>query len=302
MTFTVMQQELADRLGLDYTVSANATRLKRWLNIIQQDMASRWDFSWLRDRCIVQTVVEKTAGTVAIVDGSATVTGTSTAFASTDKRSFIQFEGETNWYEVTFVASQVLTISPAYEGTSNALSTYTLRKVFYDLPSDLFQVFDVRQSNMPAKLECLGEWTLDLNQPDITTVSEPTGYYISRLNPDTAATSAKVYQIGFFPIPDAIYNIEIRYEKIATDLSADADIALIPVPYHNVMVDGAEWLGRKFVNSPKEGECKQAYEYAIKQMVERDNENNDYFPVLQASDAQPTSRFQPFPSTFEQPQ
>ena len=44
-TFLVMQQELADRLNIDQTVAANATRLKRWLNLIQQDITSRYPFA-----------------------------------------------------------------------------------------------------------------------------------------------------------------------------------------------------------------------------------------------------------------
>lgn len=300
-TFLVLQQELADRLNLDQTVTANGTRLKRWLNLIQQDIASRAPFEWLFSRTYVQTQADKTDGTVAVSNGGTTVTGTSTAFVAGDKRSFIQLEGDTNWYEVTVVASQVLTITPAFAGTTLTAGTYTLRKVYYDLPSDLFSVFDARQSNTPLKLTALGVWTVDSYQPDINMVGMPTGYYMFRNNPDTAATAAKVRQMAFFPAPDSIYNIEVRYFLEQADLSADTDIPFLPLPYQALMVDGAEWLGSKFLNSSNQENLKKAYEFGIGQLLDKENAHGDWMPVLGSTDTQRNTRFLPFPTTYEQP-
>lgn len=237
-----------------------------------------------------------------MTNGGTTVTGTSTAFVAGDKRSFIQLQGDTNWYEVTVVASQVLTITPAFAGTTLTAGTYTLRKTYYDLPSDLFSVFDARQSNTPLKLTALGVWTIDTYQPDINTVGMPTAYYLFRNNPDTAATGAKQRQAVFFPSPDSIYNIEFRYFLEQADLTADSDIPFLPVPYHTLMVDGAEWLGSKFLNDPEEDSLKKAYEFGISQVLEKENAFGDWMPVLGSTDTQNTSRFLPFPTTFEQPQ
>lgn len=300
-TFLVLQQELADRLNIDQTVTANGTRLKRWLNFIQNDIASRYPFEWLYARTMVQTVADKTAGTVAVTNGATSVVGTSTAFAAGDKRKFIQLEGDTNWYEVTAVASQTLTIDPAFAGATLTAGTYKLRQVYYNLPTNLFQVFDVRQANTPLKLTQLGIWTLDQFQPDIQTTAPPSGYHLFRDDPDTAATSAKQRQISFFPSPDDEYNMEIRYIYQLTDLSADGDIPILPVPYHSVMLDGAEWLGAKFLNDSKEPQLKQAYEFSIQKLIDKENALGDWLPVVGMGDQDRGSRFLPFPSTFEQP-
>lgn len=194
-----------------------------------------------------------------------------------------------------------MTFNPAFAGTTNTTSTYTLRQVYYDLPTDCFQVFDVRQSSTPLKLSNLGVWTLDLYQPDIQTVAAPTGYILFRQDPDIATTAAKQTQISFFPIPDAQYSIEVRYAKELSDLSADGDIPNLPVPYHTVMVDGAEWLGAKFLNDQREPQLKQAYEFSLQKMIEMESSHADYFPVLASSDQEATSRYLPFPTTYEQP-
>lgn len=301
-TFLVLQQELADRLNIDQTVAANATRLKRWLNFAAQDIASRYPFDWLYSRTFIQTQADKTAGTIALANGATAVTGTGTAFVAGDKRSFIQFEGDTNWYEVTVVGSGTdITITPAFAGTTLTAGTYTLRKVYYDLPTDLFTVYDARQSNTPTKLTNLGIWTIDAFQPQINTVGAPVGYYLFRNSPDVAATAAKQRQVAFFPAPDSIYNIEFRHFIAQTDLSADGDIPFMPVPYHTLLVDGAEWLGAKFLNDSAEDDLKKAYEFGIAQLIDKENAHGDWMPVLGSTDTQNVSRFLPFPTTFEQP-
>lgn len=300
-TFLVLQQELADRLNLDQTVTANATRLKRWLNLIQADIASRYPFEWLYYRSYVQTQADKTDGTVAVSNGGTSVTGTGTTFAAGDKRSFIQLQGDTNWYEVTTVASQVLTISPAFAGTTLTAGTYKLRKVYYDLETYVFQVIDVRQSSTPTKLARIGIFTLDTYQPDIQTVGPPTAYYIFRNSPDVAATVSKQKQIAFFPSPDSIYNIEVRFTIVQADLSADGDIPFLPVPYHAALVDGAEWLGAKFLNDDNEAQLKTAYEFGLGKLIEQENAHLDWLPILGSTDTQRSTRFLPFPGTYEQP-
>ena len=214
-------------------------------------------------------------------------------------------------------------------------------------------MFDVRQTSTPLKLTNLGVWTLDTYQPDIQTVSAPTGYTIFREDPDsTSANTVQVtssgiilptgnnnntylvnitevtnddgttqpvinvvsngtnqgqtlstnsLQMSFFPIPDAVYNMEVRYVKELADMSAGTTVSQIPVPYHNVLADGAEWLGSKFLNDGNEDALKQKYEYGLEKMIERENAFGDYLPVLGSSDTQETSRFLPFPSTFQQP-
>lgn len=301
-TFLTLQQELADRLNLDQTVTTYATRLKRWINLTQQDICSRFPFDWQFSQEYVQTVTDKTAGTVSVANGGTAVTGIGTAFASTDKRSFIQFQSSTNWYEVTVVGGATsLTISPAFNETAVSGGTYTLRKRYYDLTSDVERVFDATESLTPNKLTNLGVWTLDMFQPDIETVSIPTGYFLYRQDPDIAVTASPVRQIGFFPIPDAVYNIEVKYLKYLSDLSGDTDVPVIPQQWLNVLLAGAEWLGSKYLNSDNENSLLQQYELLISKMIEQENSNDDYFLVLTDSDVRPSTRFLPFPGNFPSP-
>lgn len=301
-TLVTLYTEVGDRLNLDPTVTANKTRLIRWANFIQNDIASRYPFDWLITNGFIQTTTDYTTGTITGTAGSTSITGSGTAWTSAFLNAYLQPANDTNWYEVQTVGgATAITLTKPLTAAITA-GTYTLRTTYYDLPSNCFKVFDVRQTNTPIKLTNLGLYTLDQYQPDINTVSNPTGYFLFGEDPLVAASAAKQTLIGFFPTPDAKYNIQIRYFLELTDLSADTDIPLIPVPYTNVLLDGMEWLGNKFINDPKENECKQGYEFGIQKMIESENANNDYFPVLQSSDTQSkTSRFLPFPTNFEQP-
>jgi len=302
-TFLILQQELGDRANLDQTVAAYATRLKRALNLTIQDICSRRDWKFLQEREIIQTVTDYTTGTCDITDGSATVTGTSTVWTSTHVRWYIQFQGETNWYEVTARASNTsITISPAYEGTTATAQTYTLRQVFYSLSTAASRVISIRQPASPAKLTNVGYRNLDLYQPNIETTGPPVAYALFRNDPSVAATAAKKRQLQFFPTPDSIYNHEVRYIKLLPDLSADTDISDIPVQFHSVIIDGAELMIAKQMNNPNTPELKQQYEFGIKTMIEEESAFDDYQPVLQPSDGNRPTRFLPFPTNFEQPQ
>src|SRR6185369_3309372 len=65
------------------------------------------------------------AGTLSLTNGSATVTGTSTAFAATDVGKGIQILG-VNYTIKTFSSATAITIDPIYAGTTNPTASYSL--------------------------------------------------------------------------------------------------------------------------------------------------------------------------------
>src|SRR3990167_7156084 len=277
-TFLVLQQELADRLSLDQTISANATRLKRWLNMAQDAISGRHVFTFLEERDLFQTVVDITAGTVSMTNGSATVAGTSTAFASTTE----------------------ITINPSFGQDTDTSMTYVLRKIYYSLDTDVNRVISVKQYNTPIKLTQVSASELDRAQPNIETTGAPTAYSLFRLDPTIGVQYGKQRQLQFFPSPDDEYNIEVRYIKLLSDLSSDSDVSQIPQQFHDVLIDLAEYYGSKFLNDPKQAQLLVQAESGIRRMIEEDGSNGDYFPVLQGDDDH-GSRFIPFGPHFEQP-
>lgn len=288
MAFTLQNiwNECGDRLNLDATQVIYQTRLTRWANIIIQIIAARnggqWD--WLYNNGMIQTVTDQTTGTITSVAGSANFTGVGTAFTTANAAGcYLQVANDTNWYEVSSVSGQVLTCTEPAVTSASGL-TYVLRTTYYDLPANCWKVFDVRQTNTPVKLTKLGIYALDTFQPDINTTSNPTGYFLFGTDPKITSGNAKQEQIAFFPTPDALYNIQFRYFMIQSDLANTTDVPLIPVVYQNVVYDGVEWLGCKYINDPDEDNKLEIFEAGIAQMIADESANGDYFPILQASD------------------
>ena len=51
--------------------------------------------------------------------------------------------------------------------------------------------------------------------------------------------SVTATSIVFYPVPDLVYTLVLTYYKRPTDLSADGDISILPIDYHDVMVSYA---------------------------------------------------------------
>lgn len=300
-TFLSLYTELGDRLSLDSTQTSYKTKLQRWLNMSQQLISGRFPFTWQLGREIVQTVVDKTAGTVTFTNGSTTAVGNGTSFTTSDGYKFINPTSSVNWFQITNVSGQTLTLDVAYNETTVS-GPYTVRQRYYDLTSNVERVFDITQTDTNEKLTQMGIWTTDTYQPDQFEVSVPTSYYLFGQDPTVAVSAQPIRQISFFPYPDAIYNMEVKYLKYISDLSNDTDIPVIPQQYFPVLLQFAEYYGQKYINGDDSKALEQA-EMLMGKMIEQESSHDDYFPVLSSTDdtGGTRSNFLPFPSAFQQP-
>lgn len=287
ISFLTLQQELAAELRMNLSDSEHATLIKRWLNLADDEIHSRYDWSWKFDREIVQTIADKTAGTVAISASGQTVTGTSTAFVSADVGKFIQFSSSNDWYKVTAVASATeLTIEKPYVGSS-ALSagTYKLRQVFYSLSSSVEKVLSARQTVTPAKLELVHYRAFDRLRPDQTSSGNPLVYVIWGYD------SSNNWTFTLDPSPDSVMNVEVRFKKKRTDMSADADNPSTPEQWKNVLLDFGLVRGYEYVkpgiNDPSDKRSEQALaraERGVERMVADAEPEGDWAPQIRNPD------------------
>jgi hypothetical protein len=276
-----MYQEVSSQTGLDYTDATTLVLLKRWINFIQQDIAGRWPWSFLFGREVVQTVADKTAGTVSITTATTAVTGVGTAFASGDVGKFIQFSGANDWYKVTaYTSATAITIEAPYAPTTSASGvTYTLRQMYYSLSSTADEIIDIRNWNTPLKMVQIDPWTVDDIRP----------------NPNSSASSAYIayqldssgnVQISPIPFPNDSRNFEIRTVKRLSDLANDTDVSIIPVKWQHVVTFGANSLGFAYKRQFKEsGFWESRYENKITDMIMKQRLADDEFPQFAAVDS-----------------
>lgn len=240
MNFLTMQQELSDRIpAYDQTVTADATKLKRWLNMAQQYICGKrlWPFQLAEE--IIQTVTDISTGTVAINAGSTSLTFSSGPVASVANR-YIQLETSNDWYKITAhtAASTSATISPAFVGTSNLTAgTYKVRKLLYTTTTPLIQILDMKQLVTPTQVTSLSPRTGDFFLSLYLDAGTPYNYIMS--SPD----SSGVPQFSFVNSPDTVININVRGIRLLSDMSSDADTPLIPAPWHDAIINIAAFYG-----------------------------------------------------------
>lgn len=237
-TFLVLQQELADRLSAyDQTVSADATKLKRWLNLAQQYICgkSRWPFMLASE--IVQTVADYTTGTVSVSAAGTTATFSGT-IADSKTNQYIQFATSNDWYKITAHTggASTATISPAAISAESS-TAYTIRKLHYTTTTPLTQITDIKQMITPSNMRPLSPMESDFLLPLYFETGTVTNYIMSVPN------SSGTQQFSLFRSPDSVINLMVRGYKALSDLSADGDLSLIPVQWHDALINIGAFYG-----------------------------------------------------------
>lgn len=261
-TFLVQQQELADRLvAYDQTDSADATKLKRWLNMAQQYICGKrlWPFMLAEE--IIQTVTDYTTGTVSTTAGSSTVTF-STTIAASKTNQYIETSSSSDWYQITAhtAGTATATISPAAITTASA-ATYTIRKLLYTTTTPLFQIIDMKQLVTPTAIISQSPREMDFLLP--LTFDSGTPYYYIMSSPNSSGTP----QFSFLNSPSTTMNIMIRGIKALADLSADGDISIIPGVWHDAIIHIAAFYGFQGLDDSRATTEFQAGESRIADMA-----------------------------------
>lgn len=264
MNFLTQQQELADRLhAYDQTVTDDATKLKRWLNMAQQYIAGKrvWPFQLCEE--IIQTVTDITTGTVSISAGGTALTFSSGPVASVANR-YIQLQTSNDWYKITShtAASTSATISPAYVGTSSLTAgTYKVRKLLYTTATPLIQILDMKQMVTPVRLISVSPREADVFLPLYYDAGMP--YYYIMSSPSSSGTP----QFSFIQSPSSVINIMVRGIQALTDLSSDSDTSLIPSPWHDAIINIAAYYGFQGLDDDRAAKELQIGELRIDDMA-----------------------------------
>ena len=234
MQFSTMQAELSDRLGAyDNAVSADLTKIKRWLNMGQQYICGKMNWPFMTAYEIVQTVTDITTGTVSISASDTALTFSSAPAVSVANR-YIKFSTSDDWYQITAhtAASTSATISPAYTDTS-ALSggTYTVRKLLYTTTTPLDSYLDMKKTVNPSRLESLNQREGDFFLPLRLDTGDSWDYIMGPVD------STGNLQFSLVSPPSSVFNLMIRGVKKLSDMSADSDVSIIPGRWHDAIID-----------------------------------------------------------------
>jgi hypothetical protein len=282
MNFITMQQELSDRVPVyDETISTDATKLKRWLNMGQRYILSKnnWDFMVAYET--VQTVTDITTGTASVSAGGTAVTLSSGPSVSVQNR-YIKFSSADDWYEITShsAGSTSLTIGTAY-GQSSSLSagTFQIRKLLYTTTTPMESILDIKKTVNPGRLESVNRREGDFFLPLYFDPGDVWEYIIAPLN------SSGYPQFSLVNPPDTVFNLMVRGQKTFADMSADTDTSAIPWRWHTAIIHMAAFYAFQSVADPRATDEFQMAENQISDMARVYNMDKGRHRVMSSVDS-----------------
>ena len=284
MTFLDLQKEVGAQLGLDYTNANYSILIKRWINTAQQKVFSYFEWPFLRASVplAIQTVPDYTTGTVTVAAGATSVTFSGT-ITDSKTNQYIQFASSNDWYRITAHTggTDTATITPAAI-SANTAAAYTIRKFYYSTSADVSSILQIKQSVTPYQLAEVGKEIFDQIYPNPDDTGTPRVFKMAGYD------SSGYPQFQLWPTPDSVINLYVDYERTATDLSADADVSIIPAKWHTtVLIEGALEQGFKWDDDTRTKDSKFNFSEGLEVMKLEYEPSNVRHRVMRSIDDQP---------------
>lgn len=238
MNFGDQQSQLQDMVGAyDKSVAADATKLKRWLNLGQQYVCGKANWPFMLAYEVIQTVKDITTGTVSI-NAAATALTFSSAPAASVAGMYIQLSTSDDWYRISAhtAGATAATLATAYVGSTNlSAGTYKVRKLLYATATPLDSLLDIKKTVNPNQLVSLNQRSGDFFTPLYLAAGDPVGYI--NAPPDSSGNP----QFSLVQSPDTVLNLLVRGINKLSDLSADSDTSVIPKRWHDAIINAAAY-------------------------------------------------------------
>jgi hypothetical protein len=260
-TFSDLYSAVLSNVRADSAVTAMINEAKRMVNTALHDMhISHGEFfPWCHRRANMRTQPQYFDGTIAVTQGSTTVTGTGTLW-NTDNPFGVKnvraggkltIDGSTTVYEVASVASDTsLTLGTMFVGADIATGNYTYFEDEYALPDDFLRPVQFRFFDYNREITLIGEREFRMNFPRNKTPSQPR--HATIIDAPFVANPARVRKVIFAPPPVDTYIIPFSYvtENLAvssagvekTELVVDTDEPIIPLSLRHMLAYKAQQM------------------------------------------------------------
>jgi hypothetical protein len=170
---------------------------------------------------ILQTTAPYSTGTVAVTQGSASVTLTGGTWTSAMTGRAFRVTGRSEFYEFTYASGTTGTLDRVYEGSTGSGVVYKITQAVYPLPSDCRLLEDDAFSSFElGPLQRFSRGELNANFPDRTTTGTPEAWATYM---EDGSTPPRM-QIELYPVPDAAIGIPFTYIAEGAALSGSTQI------------------------------------------------------------------------------
>lgn len=287
MQFSNIVLRIAEETGLSAT--GDATKIKSWVNESYRFLAGMREWSWMFTPGIIQTTPDITTLTASVVSGGTTVTLSSTYASSLATDYWIQFSATDDWYNITAhtAGTDELTIDPGYAPSAALVAgTCTIRRKYYSLATDADRIIDMYQAVTDQKLVYVDPREMDRVLADPTANSSPNSYTLLGFD------SAGSWRARFYPISDDTMNIHYNYYKRITDLSADADLPVLPAKWHQAIIFVAlSMFGHAYIDDSRMENAVARARQVVSEMLKQQSPLPDNHKVIKTWDSRGGSHY-----------
>lgn len=253
--FSDLYTSLLNRVREQTTATATISQAKQYINTALQDMHIGYGerFPWCERSARLTTIAPYSTGTVSISQGSVTLTGTSTLWATTNafgvanarNTGKMAINGTPVIYEVSAVGGAgTITLGERYVGTTVTNGTYVYFEDEYDLSADFLRPLDTQFFDSRADIKIIDRTTFRRNYPANSVTGKPVAACI--VDRAFVSNTTPVRRVAFYRPPDAAYSIPYNFvtNKLvvtsagvaAQSLSADTDEPIVPFQFRHIIV------------------------------------------------------------------
>lgn len=254
-TFSELYTALQNAMRVTTAVTATQNQAKRAINSALHDMhlGTDYKFPWAERSAKLIARAQYTTGTVTATLGSATLTGTSTVWTTTDAfgtanaraNGKIKVAGGLTPYTVSSVGGAgTITLADKFTETTVTDGTYVYYEDEYDLASDFLRPVDIQRFSDQANIELIGRTEFRRRYPTNSTTGRPAVATLIDYAPSGSTTPIR--RVRFHPPPSTTMTIPYTYVTsnlavssagvAAANLSADTDEPIVPLRYRRAIL------------------------------------------------------------------
>lgn len=253
--FSDLYTDLENRVRVTTGVTATENQAKRYINVALQDMHLGTDYKvpWAERSAFLRTRAQYTTGTVTATKGSTTITGSSTAWNTSDDFSVtnmraggkIRIAGSLNPYTISAVTNDTsATLSMAFTETTVTDGTYVYYEDDYALASDFLRPLDLQRFSDAVPIDLISRTEFRRRYPANSSPSRPCVACI--IDEAPSGNTTPVRKVRFAPPPSTAILIPYSYITgnlavssagvAAANLSAATDEPIVPLRYRHAIV------------------------------------------------------------------
>ena len=253
------------------------------LDWIQDDICSRYDFSWLKKYGYVNTTIVYDTGTVTCTTDSTTLTGLGTTFTAAMVGRLFKVDDEESYYTISaYVSTTELTLASTYIGTTAATLSYNIYKTDYPLATDFKKMLWVKQVVTNSKLINIPETIFNDYYPDMFIRGEDITADSYSL---TGIDSDGYYTIRLSPIQTTRKQLYYQYIKQLTTINTTGASSSIPTKWHDAFVFMCNVFVFNMIDIPQKAQIYNTlYEQTIARMIEEDSKRDKSLSYVMANE------------------